>query len=405
MTTENIPEQNNSHSLLLQRIIADRIKNSPQQRISFADYMDLVLYHPERGYYSSGTVKIGSEGGDFFTSPYLGADFGELLAEQFIEMWAIAGKPAPFTIVEMGAGQGILADDILNYLQHCCKDLLDVLEYAIVEQSEGLIEQQQKILQKWLDKKTNICWKSWAEIPESSLVGCCFSNELVDALPVHQIAIDRGKIKEIYVTIGSEGLLEVEGDPSTAELEEYFKLVEVDLPSEAYADGYRTEVNLAALNWLTTVANRLKWGYVLTVDYGYTAQKYYHPQRSQGTLQCYYNHRRHNNPYSFIGNQDITAHVDFTALERQGELCGLEKIGFTKQGMFLMALGLGDRLAELSSGKFNFMEVLKRRDALHQLIDPTGLGGFGVLVQGKGLSEEQKERSLQGLTTPQMGAL
>ena len=146
---------------------------------------------------------------------------------------------------------------------------------------------------------------------------------------------------------------------------------------------------------METVSKKLNRGYILTIDYGYPAVKYYHPQRSQGTLQCYYQHHRHNNPYVNLGQQDITAHVDFTSLENQGKNCNLETIGFTKQGMFLMALGLGDRLNELSNGKYNIMEVLQRRDALHQLINPLGLGGFGVLIQGKNLTKEQ--HYLQGL--------
>ncbi|MGK7874925.1 MAG: class I SAM-dependent methyltransferase [Xenococcaceae cyanobacterium] len=385
-----------SNSEPLQSIIAHRITASPQQRITFAEYMDLVLYHPQHGYYSSGIVKIGSQG-DFFTSPSLGADFGELLAEQFVDMWEILGHPAPFILVEMGAGQGLLAADIFQYLQRHHPDLLDVLEYIIVEQAGGLIAQQQDLLQEWLDKKVNLCWKYWSEIPEASIVGCYFSNELVDALPVHQIVIEEGQLQEIYVTTSEDGFVEVSGKPSTPQLAEYFNLVGVNLPSRYYPDGYRTEVNLAALNWLKTVSKRLQRGYVLTIDYGYTAQRYYHPQRYRGTLQCYYQHRRHDNPYSYIGHQDITAHVDFTALERQGELCGLQKAGFTQQGMFLMALGLGDRLSALSSGKFDLQQVLQRRDALHQLIDPVGLGGFGVLVQSKGLSEESTGRSLKGL--------
>ncbi len=393
----------------LQRIIIDRIAKSPQKRITFAEYMDLVLYHPQYGYYSSGTVQIGSQG-DFFTSPSLGTDFGELLAEQFVDMWEILGHPAPFMLVEMGAGSGLLAADILQHLQQHHLDLFDVLEYTIVEQAEGLISQQQNLLQEWLDKSLKICWKSWQEIPETSIIGCCFSNELVDALPVHQIVIKQGQLQEIYVTTSEDRLIEISGEPSTAKLAEYFNLVGVNLPSDDYPDGYRTEVNLAALNWLETIAKKLQQGYLLTIDYGYTAQRYYHPQRYRGTLQCYYQHRRHDNPYSNIGHQDITAHVDFTALERQGELCGLQKVGFTKQGMFLMALGLGDRLNALSSGKLDFQQVLQRRDALHQLMEPSGLGGFGVLVQTKGLSEEEKarspkvrlRRSLKGLTSPPM---
>ena len=369
----------------LLNIISDRIKASKEHGITFAEYMDLVLYHPQYGYYSSGTVNIGANAGDFFTSPSLGADFGELLAEQFVEMWKIMGNPAPFMLVEMGAGFGLLAADILHYLQQNYPHFIDILEYIIVEQAPGLITKQQENLQKLIDKQINICWKSWSEIPDNSIVGCYFSNELVDALPVHKIILKKKKIQEIYVTVDTKGLIEFNSQPSTPQLEEYFKLVGVDLHVDAYPDGYYTEVNLAALDWLKTVASQLSVGYILTIDYGYTAERYYHPQRSEGTLQCYYKHRRHHNPYINMGSQDITAHVDFTALMRQGELCGLENLGLTKQGLFLMALGLGDRLSALSSGNFNLQQILQRRDALHQLIDPTGLGGFGVLLQSKKL--------------------
>jgi SAM-dependent MidA family methyltransferase len=143
------------------------------------------------------------------------------------------------------------------------------------------------------------------------------------------------------------------------------------------------------------VASRLQQGYLLTIDYGYPASRYYSPARSQGTLQCYYRHRHHNNPYLNIGRQDITAHVDFTALERWGEICGLDNLGFTQQGLFLMALGLGKRLAALSTSGQGLAPLIQRREALHQLIDPMGLGGFGVLVQGKGLSETAQR--LKGL--------
>ena len=145
---------------LLPSIIAEKIETAPEKRITFAEYMDLALYHPEYGYYSSGDVKIGSVGKDFYTSPYLGADYGELLAEQFREIWLILGKPDPFMLVEMGAGEGILAADILNYFQQQQPDLLEVLGYAIVEQAPALIKAQQKQLQTLLDKGINICWKS-----------------------------------------------------------------------------------------------------------------------------------------------------------------------------------------------------------------------------------------------------
>ena len=175
----------------------------------------------------------------------------------------------------------------------------------------------------------------------------------------------------------------------------------IDLTQSSYADGYRSEINLAALDWLSIVADRLQRGYVLTIDYGYPASRYYNPRRSQGTLQCYYQHRYHDNPYINIGQQDITAHVDFTALERWGKQCGLEKVGFTQQGLFLMALGLGSRIAALSHQEIPISQLLQRRSALHQLLDPVGLGGFGVLVQSKGLNEKEKSQSLKGLTVPE----
>ena len=149
------------------------------------------------------------------------------------------------------------------------------------------------------------------------------------------------------------------------------------------------------------VADKLHCGYLLTIDYGYLASRYYSPARSQGTLMCYYQHRHHDNPYINIGRQDITAHVDFTALERWGEQCGLSKVGFTQQGLFLMALGIGDRIATLSTTtEQSIQQLLQRRDALHQLIDPQGLGGFGVLVQSKGLTPAQAAHNLKGLISP-----
>lgn len=385
-----------SHSCALENIIIDRINSSPQHRITFAEYMDLVLYHPQYGYYCSGTVKIGSQG-DFFTSPSLGSDFGELLAEQLVEMWSTLGYPVPFMLVEMGAGLGLLAADILQYLHDNYLDFFQVLEYTIIEQSEALIKNQQNLLKKWLAQDGKISWQSWNEISEKSIIGCVFSNEVVDAFPVHQIMLKKQKFKEIYITNEKNKLTEVVDEISTEKLKKYFELIKINLTSDIYPDDYCTEVNLFALDWIETIANRLHRGYLLTIDYGYTAQRYYHPQRYKGTLQCYYQHHRHDNPYINIGYQDITTHVDFTALERQGELCGLQKLGFSQQGMFLMALGLGDRLSALSNGQYNFQQILQRRDALHQLIDPSGLGGFGVLVQTMGLTEAEKERSLQGL--------
>ncbi len=211
--------------------IASYIAASPQKRITFAQYMEAALYHPQHGYYATKAINIGQQG-DFFTSPHLGADFGELLAEQFVQMWEIIGRQQQFTLVEMGAGQGILAADILGYLKQHYPDFFAALEYIIVEKSTTLQHQQQQRL-----KNLPIKWCSLEEIPTDSIIGCCFSNELVDALPVHQFIIEAGQLREIYVTTQQEArgerrearglpiFVEVIGELSTPQLAEYFDLV------------------------------------------------------------------------------------------------------------------------------------------------------------------------------------
>jgi SAM-dependent MidA family methyltransferase len=389
----------------LTNIIIERIKANPQQRITFAEYMDMALYYPESGYYSTQAVNLGKSG-DFFTSVHLGADFGEMLAVQFAQMWQILGKPTHFSLVEMGAGQGYLAKDILSYLQQQHEDLFAILEYIIIEKSSSLRELQQQNLhnfQQNLNQNINLRWCNLEEIENNSVVGCFFSNELVDALPVHQFTVQAGELQEIYVGLAEKSdtpnFAEIIDEPSTFRLSEYFQLAEIDISN--YPDGYRSEVNLAALDWLTLLSKKLQRGYILTIDYGYSASRYYNPRRNQGTLQCYYQHKRHDNPYILVGHQDITAHVDFTALEQWGENCSLHKLGFTQQALFLMALGLGARISSLSESKLPLLDMLRRRDSLHQLLDPLGVGGFGVLLQSKGLSMVESATSLTGFVTPE----
>lgn len=397
-----------SYSSLCQAI-ARRIITNPPKRITFAEYMDMVLYHPEHGYYSSDAIKIGFRGGDFFTSASLGSDFGELLAKQFYQMWEILDKPIHFDLVEMGAGQGILASHILNYIKQEYPDFFTAVKYIIVEKSQSLKQEQQQRLQDFA-----VDWCNLEEIPSKSINGCFFSNELVDAFPVHQFILAAGELREIYVTLAELNseiseiqiirdplFIEVIGEPSTPQLGEYLQLVGIDLSQNTYENGYRSEINLAALNWLGIVADCLERGYVLTIDYGYPAHRYYNPRRSQGTLQCYYQHRHHDNPYINIGQQDITAHVDFTALSSWGERCGLKNMGWTQQGLFLMALGIGERIAALSSQQQPISQLLQRREGLHQLINPGGLGNFGVLVQSRGLTEQEASQTLQGLVVPE----
>jgi SAM-dependent MidA family methyltransferase len=377
----------------LYNFISQRIRDF--DRISFAEYMDLALYCPQLGYYTRPREKIGAQG-DFFTSSHLSSDFGELVAAQLAEMWQILGQPNPFTLVELGAGQGLLAADVLQYLDRCHADCFAALTYLIVEKAAAHIVEQRQRLRRWTEAGVRIEWTTIEEIPDDSIVGCVFSNELIDAFPVNLVTVQDGTLKEIYVYLEENRFAEVADALSTEKLANYFNFVGVDISN--YPDGYRTEVNLAALDWMNTIAQKLNQGFVLTIDYGYPASRYYNPMRSQGTLQCYYQHSHHNDPYIYVGDQDITAHVDFTALQLQGESSGLQTVGLTQQGLFLMSLGLGDRLAQLTQTETtsaqDLQNRLQRRDALHQLMNPMGLGGFSVLIQSKNLSQDIELKGL-----------
>lgn len=393
------------NSSKLQQAIAQRIEQSEQQRITFADFMEMALYHPH-GYYSTRSSIIGPQG-DFITSPHMGHDFGEILAEQFADMWQALGQPNPFTLMEMGAGQGLVATDVLAHLQTHHPDCFACLNYIVVEKSSALKAEQQKRLSHWQGQGVSLSWQDLSEVPVKSIVGCAFSNELVDAFPVHWVELRESALQEMWVSVSEKGFVPVLGDLSIPQLRDYFDRVDIDLVD--HPDGYRTEVNLAALDWTKTVSEKISRGYLLTIDYGYTAQRYYAPARTQGTLQCYYRHGHHDDPFTCVGEQDITAHVDFTTLEKYGEEVGLTKIGFTQQGLFLMALGLGSRLSQLSDPQSNqtataktIQAIMMRRDALQQLISPLGLGNFGVLIQGKGLTSQEIARPLKGLTIPPM---
>ncbi|MEM9486127.1 MAG: class I SAM-dependent methyltransferase [Cyanobacteria bacterium P01_F01_bin.116] len=379
----------------LVNFIIDHIQSTPDQRIPFVSYMDLALYHPDHGYYTTKSSVLGPTG-DFITSPHLGNDFGELLAIQFADMWQILGQPTPFHLVEMGAGQGLIAADVLSYLQQHYSDCYAALDYIIIEKSPALRARQQEYL---TDPK--VTWTTLDEL--SPITGCFFSNELIDAFPVHIVEKHNGQLQEVYVTATDNTLQETLGPLSTEKLIQYFDLVDIDLMSDDYPDGYRTEVNLAALDWLDNAANRIDQGFLLTIDYGHTAQRYYSPARHQGTLKCYFQHRHHDDPYTNIGQQDLTAHIDFTALQQHGNNLGLANVGYTQQGIFLMALGLGERIANLTQsitpGPDSFNQLIQRRQSLHQLMDmsPMGLGTFGVLVQSRGV---KNTITLKGLTIP-----
>jgi SAM-dependent MidA family methyltransferase len=383
-------------NLKLYELIKNEIETAGGH-ISFARFMELALYAPGEGYYTSRTGLVGR---DFYTAPHLTAAFGKLIARQLIEFWERLGKPQNFQLVEMGAGQGLLASDILSTLyQNEEKNLWNNLSYTIVERSAALREGQRRRLLAVPDGSIlleKVIWRDLNEFEVGSIQGCFFSNELVDAFPVHLIEIKDGNWQEIYVKLNSHGQFEEESGPlSNPALNDYFGLVGLE-PSD-YTNGYRTEINLAALDWMKMVAQILHKGYILTIDYGYLAEHRYHPRRSAGTLQTYYQNRRGDNPYLNLGRQDLTTHVDFTALIKTGENAGLKTEGFTTQAAFLAGLGIGELFTSLATAMDRDpKELLTERNALQTLINPVEMGNFGVLIQSKNL--EINSKPLAGLS-------
>jgi SAM-dependent MidA family methyltransferase len=309
-------------------------------------------------------------------------------------MWEVMGSPARFDLLEMGAGNGLLARDVLRWAQRLHPAFLEALAYRIAETSPALVERQRRTLealglpvrQAGLPEG-KVTWQA-AEAPvAASVSGCLLSNELVDSFPAHRVAVEGGELREVYV-VWQEGRFQEELGPlSTPELAAYFERLGL-LPGE----GCRAEVNLAALVWMRQVAAALARGFVLTFDYGHEARDLYAPWRRDGTLLCFYRHNPSSDPYVRVGKQDMTAHVDFTSLVEEGRRHGLELLGITTQARFLAALGIGEALARLPDGQARapdaelpLEEYYARRRALTELLDPAGLGGIRVLVQAKGV--------------------
>lgn len=361
----------------LETILRRRIEE--RGGIPFADYMALCLYHPEHGYYMTPRARIGKQG-DFFTSTSVHSLFGRLISRQLRQMWELLGR-APFTIVEQGAGEGHLGLDILDAVAEEEPEFYRHLRYLVVEVSPDNRRRQQSLLAAHRQRTT---WCTLEEVGEVD--GCFLSNELVDAFPVHLVEKRDGDLKEVFVA-EREGRLTEELRPlSTTEIEAYFRRLGIDL-----AEGTRAEVNLEACRWIRQVAARLRRGFVLTIDYGYLAEELYAPFRRSGTLMCYHRHSAGEDPYRHIGSQDITAHVDFTTLQQEGEDEGLVPLFFGEQYRFLMGLGFVEALMELQEKAPDEKSARSLRLVLKNLILPEGGMGetFKVLVQGKGVGEPE----------------
>lgn len=366
-------ENNKSHSNKspLAGILQEQIEAA--DGISFTDFMAQALYHPEHGYYMTPRERIG-KAGDFFTSSSVSALFGALVARQLAEMAGLLNSEV-FEIVEQGAGEGYLALDILDALASEAPDLYARLSYTLIEVSEDNKQRQAKQLASHADK---VRWCSDNDWGISS--GCFLSNELVDAFPVHVIEKHDGLFHEVFVANGDQGFVEELRKPTDSKFVEYF-----DWLGCAPIEGNRAEVNLNASDWMHQVGQRIKQGFVLTIDYGYPAKELYAPYRRAGTLMCYHRHQADENPYEQVGEKDITTHVDFTALQKAGEEAGLTTLWFGEQYRFLLGLGFFEELLKLEAAATDENEARAMRLTLKNLIMPeAGMGEtFKVLVQGK----------------------
>lgn len=342
--------------------------------IPFARFMDLALYAPGLGYYSTGSVKLGPAG-DFVTAPELSPLFARCLARQAREVLATLGGGS---IVEAGAGSGVMACELLAELER-----LDALpeQYAILELSADLRARQQVLFAEriphllpriaWLDRP-----------PERCFTGIVLANELLDALPVHRIV--SGRDAEEYVCWRDDHFAWAEGPLSDAHLGLRLGALYGALGRGNFTTGYRIEINLAAEAWVASVAAALERGMILAIDYGYPRREYYHPERAGGTLMCHYRHRAHGDPLILAGLQDITAHIDFTALAEAAVAHGLSVSGYTTQAYFLLASGLdeiGASLADLPA-----VERMQLAQQIRRLTLPGEMGEkFKAIALTRGL--------------------
>ena len=339
--------------------------------ITFAEFMELALFWPDGGYYV-GSERIGSSG-DFYTSPLAHPAFGALLAVQLFQMWQIMGQPSPFTVVELGAGNGLLCRDLMSYSVELPDAFSQSLRYLCLDRRAFPGVERTPVTPSLL-----IARIAATGVPLRGIHGCFLSNEFLDAFPVHQVTVREGRLLEVYVTQRSEELVETLAKPSTPGLAARLAGLGV-----ALAEGQIAEINLGLEAWAREVSAALEEGFVLTIDYGQAAADLYSTQRHRGTLTSFYRHTQTDAPLRQIGRQDITAQVDFTSVVNAGCVVGLEPLGFTRQREFLFNLGLGQLQQRLSSVELSHRQLQANRAGMLDLARPQGLGDFKVLAQVK----------------------
>ena len=382
--------------------IRQAIGSAPNRMISFAEYMGLALYAPGQGYYRvPEAARRTGPYGDFDTAPEIHPIYGALVARQLAQMWLSLGRPAEFAVVEVGAGSGALARSIITSAPALGGGFAEALRYTIVEPYEPLRRAQQA------PAGTSIRWvASLAEL--EPVTGCILANELLDAFPVHRLQRQDGAVQEIYITLADddpgentatgftlpesidEWLPDMSGDGviegPALRLREVLAPVSTPALNEygaALEKGERIAVNLAAQQWVAEAAAMLRQGYLLLVDYGYRDYEEHRAKKrdvASDGLRCYYRHTLQHDPYIRAGKQDITAPVDFGAIQQAGHTAGLHTTCLVTQREWLSSLGIEAVLAGLDRHDPGYYQ---ERFALQELVRPGGMGSFWVLMQAR----------------------
>ncbi len=358
--------------------LAARIRDEIERDgpITFARFMELALYDPDGGYYRSEAARPGRDG-DFLTAPEAHPIFGAVLSRAVADAWDRLGRPDPFVLREYGAGTGTLALAILAGVGRERPDLASVIRY-------DPIDVERRRLATIALRLGDAGWRD--VLVESGpsgepVTGIGLGNEVLDALPTHRVVARDGRLREVLVGIGDGTFVDVEADPSTPALADRLTADGVTLE-----EGQRAEICLAVDGWVADAAAGLRRGVLLLIDYGYPAADLYDPlRRREGTLRAYLRHRVHDDPYLHVGRQDLTAHVDVTAVERAASAAGLAHLGTTTQAEFLVGLGTEGLLAAIQADPATTMEAyLAVRSALIRLLDPAAMGRFRVMAFGRG---------------------
>ena len=349
--------------------------------MTFARFMELALYHPERGYYRGAAARPGRDG-DFLTAPEAHPIFGQAIARLAIDVWSALGRPATFTIREHGAGSGALAAALVDGVQATEPDLADALRYRAVEVEPRRLEELRARLGDVVEPDDG-----------APIEGLVLGNEVLDALPTHRVVGAARGMDEVYVAIVDGGASPI---PTGRRRRRRSKPAWTPRASRS-PTGQRAEICLATDAWVAGAAGGLAKGLLLLIDYGHPAAALYdNRRRPRGTLAAYVSHRIHDDPYRAIGRQDLTAHVDVTAVEAAAGAAGLDHVATTTQGRFLAGLGVGDLLVALQSGPdADLAGYLDAKASLVRMIDPAAMGGFAVMAFGRGLPVGA---SLRGLT-------